>query len=368
MLWARAGGGYPVCVGAGVLDAAGALWPRPRALLRGRRRARAARCTASVLAARSPARRGRRDDRRPAGRAAQDARRGRARAARAGARAGMQRSDTLVALRRRRGRGPGGLLRGDLPARRRGRAGADHGRRAGRLRLRRQDRRRPPGGARTTSARSISRPRCSPTRRCSRRCPSEELRAGFAEVVKTALIAGGPLWERRARDCAPLEHGGRERPRRRSTRVIEGCARTKLDVVAADERDAGRAGVAQPRPHVRARARVRHRLRRATATARRSRSACSSRCGCPSATPGLDPAVRERGRASCSSAHGLPTSLRRARPPTSCSSTWRATRSAAATSRNLVLLRAPGRRRDRSPRSADAGAASRRSRRCCGAR
>ena len=31
----------------------------------------------------------------------------------------------------------------------------------------------------------------SPTRRCWRRCPPEELAAGYAEVVKTALIAGG---------------------------------------------------------------------------------------------------------------------------------------------------------------------------------
>ena len=40
----------------------------------------------------------------------------------------------------------GGLLRGDLPAWSRGRAGSDDGRRAGRLRLRRQDRRRPSRG------------------------------------------------------------------------------------------------------------------------------------------------------------------------------------------------------------------------------
>ena len=48
--------------------------------------------------------------------------------------------------RRRRGRRPRRLLRRDLPARRAGRAGADDARRAGRLRLRRQDRRRPAGG------------------------------------------------------------------------------------------------------------------------------------------------------------------------------------------------------------------------------
>ena len=62
--------------------------------------------------------------------------------------------------------------------------------------------------------------------------PGEELTAGFAEVVKTALIAGGGLWERvraiDALDPAALDD------------VIFACARTKIDVVAADERDAGR--------------------------------------------------------------------------------------------------------------------------------
>jgi shikimate kinase/3-dehydroquinate synthase len=58
----------------------------------------------------------------------------------------------------------------------------------------------------------------------------EELAAGFAEVLKTALIAGGSLWER----VAALEPGQPASPD-----VIFACARTKLDVVAADERDAG---------------------------------------------------------------------------------------------------------------------------------
>jgi shikimate kinase/3-dehydroquinate synthase len=58
--------------------------------------------------------------------------------------------------------------------------------------------------------------------------PPEEHAAGYAEVVKTALIAGGPLWERIA-SGAPVDDD-----------VIFACARTKLDVVAADERDGGR--------------------------------------------------------------------------------------------------------------------------------
>jgi 3-dehydroquinate synthetase/shikimate kinase len=56
----------------------------------------------------------------------------------------------------------------------------------------------------------------------------EELAAGYPEVVKTALIAGGDLWKRvRAGEAVDDE-------------VIRGCVRTKLGVVAADERDAGR--------------------------------------------------------------------------------------------------------------------------------
>jgi shikimate kinase/3-dehydroquinate synthase len=60
--------------------------------------------------------------------------------------------------------------------------------------------------------------------------PAQELAAGYAEVVKTALIAGGSLWER-VREGA----GGAAQPD-----VVLACARTKLAVVAEDERDAGR--------------------------------------------------------------------------------------------------------------------------------
>ncbi|MGH2953172.1 MAG: 3-dehydroquinate synthase [Solirubrobacterales bacterium] len=61
--------------------------------------------------------------------------------------------------------------------------------------------------------------------------PPAELAAGFVEVVKTALLAGGPLWERvRLLDSLEPE---------RFDEVIFDCARTKLAVVAADERDSG---------------------------------------------------------------------------------------------------------------------------------
>jgi 3-dehydroquinate synthetase/shikimate kinase len=59
--------------------------------------------------------------------------------------------------------------------------------------------------------------------------PPAELAAGWAEVVKTALIAGGRLWERVRRDTAAPD-----------TELVLACARTKLAVVARDERDAGR--------------------------------------------------------------------------------------------------------------------------------
>jgi shikimate kinase/3-dehydroquinate synthase len=58
--------------------------------------------------------------------------------------------------------------------------------------------------------------------------PPAELSAGYAEVVKTALIAGGELWE--------LVRGGAEPV---SPDVVAACARTKLRIVARDERDGG---------------------------------------------------------------------------------------------------------------------------------
>src|SRR6185437_7088969 len=55
-----------------------------------------------------------------------------------------------------------------------------------------------------------------------------ELAAGWVEVLKTALIAGGALWER-VGEGEDLDDW-----------TILSCARTKLEVVAADERDGGR--------------------------------------------------------------------------------------------------------------------------------
>jgi shikimate kinase/3-dehydroquinate synthase len=61
-----------------------------------------------------------------------------------------------------------------------------------------------------------------------RTLPAAELAAGWVEVLKTALIAGGELWRRVAAE-EPLDE-----------RTILECARCKLAVVAQDERDGGR--------------------------------------------------------------------------------------------------------------------------------
>jgi shikimate kinase / 3-dehydroquinate synthase len=58
--------------------------------------------------------------------------------------------------------------------------------------------------------------------------PTAELAAGYAEVVKTALIAGGRLWEAVRSGAEPAD-----------PRVIAACVRCKLAVVARDERDSG---------------------------------------------------------------------------------------------------------------------------------
>ena len=59
--------------------------------------------------------------------------------------------------------------------------------------------------------------------------PPREVAAGWAEVIKTALIAGGPLWKRVRHGDVPADRD-----------LVLACARTKLGVVAADERDDGR--------------------------------------------------------------------------------------------------------------------------------
>jgi shikimate kinase/3-dehydroquinate synthase len=61
-----------------------------------------------------------------------------------------------------------------------------------------------------------------------RTLPREEIAAGYGEVVKTALIAGGGLWDAIRTGADPT-----------SREVIAACVRCKLRIVAHDERDAG---------------------------------------------------------------------------------------------------------------------------------
>lgn len=61
--------------------------------------------------------------------------------------------------------------------------------------------------------------------------PREELAAGFVEVLKTGLLAGGALWDR-VRTLEEIDPAGLDD-------VVFACARYKCEVVAADERDDG---------------------------------------------------------------------------------------------------------------------------------
>jgi shikimate kinase/3-dehydroquinate synthase len=61
-----------------------------------------------------------------------------------------------------------------------------------------------------------------------RTLPPEELAAGYAEVVKTGLIAGGALWDRLCAGAAGTD-----------PEVIAACAHVKVRVVSQDERDQG---------------------------------------------------------------------------------------------------------------------------------
>jgi shikimate kinase/3-dehydroquinate synthase len=61
--------------------------------------------------------------------------------------------------------------------------------------------------------------------------PPAELAAGFVEVLKTGLLAGGSLWER-VRALDSLDPAS-------LADVVFACARFKCEVVAADERDGG---------------------------------------------------------------------------------------------------------------------------------
>lgn len=58
--------------------------------------------------------------------------------------------------------------------------------------------------------------------------PAAEVAAGYAEIVKTALIAGGRLWERVRGGADPV-----------GPEIVAACALAKLRIVARDEHDGG---------------------------------------------------------------------------------------------------------------------------------
>ena len=121
--------------------------------------------------------------------------------------------------------------------------------------------------------------------------PPAELAAGWAEVVKTALIAGGPLWER-VRDPAAEVDGD----------LVLACARTKLAVVAQDERDEGRRQVLNL-GHT-----VGHAIETATGYARYRHGEAVGLGLLAALTLSEQPALRAEVRALLA-AHGLPTTL-----------------------------------------------------------
>ena len=167
--------------------------------------------------------------------------------------------------RRRPRRGSGGRhrrLRGvGVPPRRRRRAGPHHAARAGRRRHRRQDRGQPSRRARTSSARSTSPSRSTPTSPRWPRC-------------RRASSAPASARSRSTRSC-PAASASPSIVEHRAAAVVARDADVLTDLVAAlrgDEGARGRRrpagahrapGHAQPRPHARARARVGRRLRAA---------------------------------------------------------------------------------------------------------
>ena len=266
-------------VGHGVLDGARAVRARVPRHRRDGRRATATRRGVATL-------------RDPAGRGGEDLGAG-GRVLRALARGGHGPRRPRARARRRRGGRPRRLLRRDLPARRARRPAADDARRPGRLGLRRQDGRRPAGGQEL-------RRRLPPARGRARRSatlatlPPAELAAGWAEVVKTALIAGGPLWER------VRERRRRARPRPRAGLRADEARRRRRG--RARRRAAARCSTSATRSGTRSR---RRRATRATATGRRSALGLLA-----ALTLSGQPALRAE-VAALLAARGLPT---RARP------------------------------------------------------
>ena len=156
-----------------------------------------------------------------------------------------------------------------------------------------------------------------------RTLPREELAAGYAEVVKTALIAGGRLWERVA---AGEEVDGD---------MVLACARTKLAVVAADERDAG------TRQTLNLGHTVGHAIEVVTGYARyRHGEAVALGLLAALRLSGQD-ALREEVR-ELLAAHGLPTELDRSIDPREVAAATRSDKKRLGAHTPFVLVHAPG--------------------------
>ncbi|MDQ6816584.1 MAG: iron-containing alcohol dehydrogenase, partial [Actinomycetota bacterium] len=155
--------------------------------------------------------------------------------------------------------------------------------------------------------------------------PPSELAAGYAEVVKTALIAGGDLWRRVRTGATPSDPD-----------VITGCARTKLRIVARDERDDGLRQVLN----------LGHTVAHAIETATGYRSHRHGEAVALGLLAALrmseQPELREEVR-ELLVGHGLPSTLERVDPDVVVEATARDKKRAGEGAVPLVLLEAPGR-------------------------
>ena len=131
--------------------------------------------------------------------------------------------------------------------------------------------------------------------------PLREWSSGFAEVVKTGLLAGGRLWEL-VRGWEP----GRGSPDDR-LELIRRCAAYKARIVAADPEERGQRAVLNLGPLRRPRDRGGDRLQGVLARRGRRRSGSSPRCGSRPSAPGWTRPSRRR-CASCSAARGCRSS------------------------------------------------------------
>ncbi len=154
--------------------------------------------------------------------------------------------------------------------------------------------------------------------------PPEELAAGWAEVIKTALIAGGSLWKRvRARHAEPDRD------------LVLACARTKLAVVAADERDAGR------RQTLNLGHTVGHAIETVTGYSRYRHGEAVALGLLAALTLSVQPALREE-VAELLASHGLPTKLDPAIDPAEVVAATSRDKKRRAGRVGFVLVEAPG--------------------------